>query len=544
MKELKRYLSYIGKYRFSYWSIFTVTLITSVILTLAYPYMNKLIFNALEYGNQELFVKAAALCVLLVILNCLAPYQRYFQIKVVRKIVFDIKIRLFEKLMKLDMHYYESHHSGEALKTLNWDANSLKDSYFSHIYWVTGIFAKGTVSLLAMIIYSPVLTAVSIGFCLAAVLISMRMNRKIRQSDKEIQNRITTLTARLGDILSGFVTLKMFSGASIVIDYFQNENEQTMKEEKRRAGKLAALHMISFILGILAGVGTIGAGAFLVACGRLDYGTVMAVVTLQLGVNAMVQGFGSSLATFSLSLVKAGRVFDFLELNCEETESGSIVEIQKECNPIEVKNLTFSYDGKTDVLKDFSLEVAANEKLLIMGESGCGKSTLLKLLLRFYRYSGGEIRLYGHPLEEYSPEQLRQMITYIPQNSYLFEGSIRENIACGCIGRRQVTDEEIMRAARSAYAEEFIARLPQGYDTHLEAGGSNLSGGQRQRIAIARAFLKDSPILLMDEPSSALDVQSEIMIQQAMKELMKQKVVLMVTHRTSSVEEFDRCVRI
>ena len=133
MKELKRYLSYIGKYRFSYWSIFTVTLITSVILTLAYPYMNKLIFNALEYGNQELFVKAAALCVLLVILNCLAPYQRYFQIKVVRKIVFDIKIRLFEKLMKLDMHYYESHHSGEALKTLNWDANSLKDSYFSHI---------------------------------------------------------------------------------------------------------------------------------------------------------------------------------------------------------------------------------------------------------------------------------------------------------------------------------------------------------------------------------------------------------------------------
>ncbi len=131
MKELKRYLSYIGIYKVPYWSIFIVTLTSSAILTLAWTYMNKLILNALEYGDRGLFVRAAALCVLLVVLNCLSPYERYFQIRIVRKIVFDIKIRLFEKLMKLDMNYYESHHSGEALKTLNWDADSLKDSYFS-----------------------------------------------------------------------------------------------------------------------------------------------------------------------------------------------------------------------------------------------------------------------------------------------------------------------------------------------------------------------------------------------------------------------------
>ena len=544
MKELKRYLSYIGKYQFSDWSIFIATLITSVILTLIYPYMNMLIFDALEYGDKDLFVQAVVLCILLVVLSCLAPYRRYFQIRVVRKIVFDIKIQLFEKLIKLDMNYYESHHSGEALKTLNWDANSLKESYFSHIYWVFSILINGVVSIIAMVVYSPLLTLTSISFCLITVLISIQINQQIKQMDKDIQKKIARLTARFSDILSGFPILKMFRGSSIVLDFFQNENEQVTKEEKQRIKKLAALEMIAFFLGILASFGTIGVGAFLVACGKLNYGTVMAVVSLQMGVSSMVQSFGSVLTTFSSSLVKAGRVFDFLELDCEEAESSNRVEPQMDCSPIEIENLTFSYSGKPEVFKDFSMEVFEQEKIMIMGESGCGKSTLLKLLMRFYQQTSGKIKLYGHDINDYSLWQLRQFITYLPQNSYLFEGSIRENIAFGYAGKGQVSDAEIIQAARFAYAEEFILALPQGYDTHLDAGGSNLSGGQRQRIAIARAFLKDSPILLMDEPSSALDVQSEKKINQAIKELMKQKVVLMVTHRSTSFEEFDRVVRL
>lgn len=550
MKELKRYLSYIGKYKFSYWSIFIITLVTSVGLNLAYPYMNKLLFNSMEYGNRELFMRAAALCVVLVVLNCLAPYRRYFQIKVVRKIVFDIKIRLFEKLMKMDMDYYESHHSGEALKTLNWDANSLKDSYFSHIYWVFGRVINGVVSVIAMTLYSPVLTLVSLGFCLVTVYCSVKINRQIKRMNQDIQKKLSRLTARLSDILSGFTTLKMYSGASIVLEHFQDENTQAANEEKQRVKQSAVLEMLSFFLGILAGFGTIGVGAFLVSRGQLDYGTVMAIVSLQMNVSTMMQSFGSALTTFSASLVKAGRVFDFLELDCEEQdridvlESNHVLEAKKGCRPIAVENLTFSYIGEEAVLKDFSMEVVEGEKLLVMGESGCGKSTLLKLLMRFYQTDSGRIKLYGHDVKEYPIWQLRQLITYIPQDSYLFEGSVRENIAYGYAGERQVTDAEVIRAARLAYAEDFINMLPQGYDTCLDAGGGNLSGGQRQRIAIARAFLKDSPILLMDEPSSALDVQSEKMIHQAMKELMKEKIVLMVTHRSTSFEDFDRIIRL
>lgn len=541
MGELKRYFSYIGKYKVAYWSVFIMTLLTSVVLNLMYPYMNKLIFNAMEYRDDKLFKRAVVICLILVVLNCLAPYRRYFQIKIVRKIVFDIKIRLFEKLMKLDMNYYETHHSGEALKTLNWDANSLKDSYFSHIFWVAGRLVNGVTSMIAMLVYSPLLTVVSVSFCLVTVSVSIAINKQIKEMDKEIQNKVSRLTTRLSDILSGFTELKMYSGASIVYDNFHMENQKVLRDEKQRSKKAATLEMVAFLLGILASFGTIGVGAYLVSYGQLDYGTVMAIVSLQMGVSAMVQSFGSALSTFSASLVKAGRLFDFLELDCEEAQGKAMIELKKEAVPIEVENITFSYEGEKLVLQDFSLCLSDGEKLMLMGESGCGKSTLLKLIMGFYQ-GIGSIRLYGREASEYSLFQLRQLITYIPQRSYLFEGTIRENIAIGSNREGSVPEEEIVQAARLAYADEFIQTLPKGYDTVLEAGGSNLSVGQRQRIAIARAFLKDSPILLMDEPSSALDVHSEMMVNRAIGELMKEKVVIMVTHRSGASKEFDRIV--
>lgn len=544
MKELRRYFSYIGRYKVPYWTVLIMTLITSVVLNLAYPYMNKLIFNAMEYGDSVLFQQAVVICVILVVLNCLAPYRRYLQIKIVRKIVFDIKIRLFEKLMKMDMDYYEKHHSGEALKILNWDANSLKDSYFSHVFWVFGRLVNGVTSMIAMFVYSPLLMFVSVSFCLVTVSVSVRINKQIKEMDKGIQKKISRLTTRLSDILTGFTELKMYRGASIVSDNYHDENEKVLNDETKRACKAATLEMGTFFLGILASFGTIGVGAYLVSLGQLDYGTVMAIVSLQMGVSGMVQSFGSALATFSSSLAKAERVFDFLELDCEEPQDEAMVELRKGTVPVEVDNLTFSYDGHKKVLQGFSIRLAEGEKVMLMGESGCGKSTLLKRILGLVKMSEGKIKLYGRDIDEYSLFQRRQLLTYIPQRSYLFEGTIRENIAVGGFGTKSVTEEQIICAARMAYADEFIRALPQGYDTWVDAGGSNLSVGQKQRIAIARAFLKDSPILLMDEPSSALDVHSEKMVNKAMEELMKEKVVLIVTHRENSFDGVNRVVKL
>lgn len=543
MKEIRRYFSYMGKYLPLYWLILTATLIIESGLQILYSYITKQTLNAVEYHEPVMFRRALFLCIIVVLFKCLFPYLRYFEIKLVRKMVFEIKIKLFHKLMKLDMTYFENSHSGEALKTLNWDANSLKDSYFSHVYWVLGKITLGVSSLVTMIVYSPFLTAISVTICFITVLVSIWLNNEMKKSARRVQENTANLAKYLSNILDGFSTLKMYSGSGIVLDYYKNENKKVTIQENKRIKKAAILEMLTFLLGILGSFGTIIAGTYLVAHNSMDYGTVMAVVTLQMSFSGTMQRIGSSIAAFTTSLVKADRVFDFLELECEENESHK-EDIERNAyeKPITITNLHFSYDDKTTLFEGFHMNIDSNEKVMIMGESGCGKSTLLKLLLNFYQVKTEQIKIYGNDINQYSLKQLRNIITYIPQESYLFEGTIAENIAYGTAGL--CSFEDIKNAAELAYADEFIEELKEGYYAHVSSGGRNLSGGQRQRIAIARAFLKNSPILLMDEPLSALDSQSEQIVHKALKRLMKDKVVLMVTHRKSGIADFDRVMMI
>ncbi len=540
MKDFKRFFAYMGKYAPLYWGILITTLIIESVLQVLYSYINKQTLNAVEYSDMQLFKQAVILCVVVVALKCFFPYLRYAMIRLVRKMVLELQIRLYEKLMKLNMGYYEKSHSAEGIKTLNWDANSLKDSWFSHVYWILGKVSLGASALIAMLIYNPLLTGISVIICAVTAVISIRLNNAIRQNAKNVQNGTVKLAKSLSNIVNGFTVLKIYPGADIVINQFLEENKAVTAKEMQRVKKASVLEMLSFLLGIAGSFGTILAGTYLVSKGELDYGTVMAVVTLQISLSITMQRLGSSIAIFNNSLVKAGRVFDFLELSCEEDLGGETQSYDKSAISVNINNLTFFYEAGKKVLDNWSLSIKPNEKLMLKGESGCGKSTLLKLLLRFYDYQGGTIAINGKSMMQYPIKQIRDMITYIPQDWYLFEGTIAENIAFG--SSEDVTGAAVRHAARLAFADEFITEMPERYDTVITSGGQNLSGGQRQRIAIARAFLKDSPILIMDEPSSALDAESERMVHKALKELMRDKLVIMVSHRESGEENFDRIV--
>lgn len=550
MKDTRRFLRYIGKYRFRYWLILIITLITESALQVLYSYVTKQTINVIEFQNMQMFRTAVIVCVIIVICKCLFPYLRYFHIHLVRRMVYDLKLRLFEKLLDMNMKFYDDTHSAEAMRILNMDADSLKTAWFSHVYWVSGKLVLVIASVITMLFYSTILTCIALIISVLTAFVSIRINNSIKKYAKNVQKKSAKLAALFSDIISGFVTLKMNPGASIVLKHFYKENEESAQVERLRVRMEASLEMAAFLLGIIGSFGTIIVGALLVADGKLNFGIVMAVVTLQMSMSSSMQRFGSSLAVFSTSVVRAGHVFDFLELEQEECVGWNTqtqvdtVDLHDKCNvAIELYKLHFSYNEDAKIYYN-GLKVKNGEKILLAGESGCGKSTFLKLLLRFYPAQSGSVRLYGRELNEYSLMQLRNMITYVPQESYLFEGTIRENIEYGWNKAGSPDMDMIVRAAKQAYADEFISELPDGYDTRLTAGGMNLSGGQRQRIAIARAMLKDSPVILMDEPSSALDTHSENVFLKALDSPMKDKTVIMVSHRMTGVERFDRVVRL
>lgn len=539
MKSVKRYFSYIGKYKTAYFTILAVTILFSAFMEVLYSYMNKAVFNAVEYRDIDKFKSACILCFISLVLSYFRPYLRYFEMRQVRRIVFDIKLACFEKLNRLNMRYFEEHHSGDALKTLNRDANILKDSYFTSVFRVMVIGCDGFAAVITMIYYSRKLAVISVLFSIVSVVISIKVNKTVKEMSREIQVKLSRLTGRLSDILSGFIIIKMYRADSI-IHSFNEETEYVRNDMCRQSRVLSSLEMLTFLAGMLGSFGTILAGSFLVANGEMDYGTIMAVVTLQMSVSMCFQNFGGAITRFTSDIASADRVFDFLELDCEEHNyNAESIEPDIE-RGISIKNLTFAYDGKENVLDGFNLLVTAGEKIMLVGESGCGKSTLLKLLMRFYERNGGSVEILGHGIDEYGIDALRSLITYVPQENYLFEGTIMENIL---FGNPKAGYDEAVKAAEMAYADEFISEFPEKYDTIITAGGKNLSGGQRQRVAIARAFLKDSPILLMDEPSSALDVESEKKINLAMRQLMEGRIVIMATHRTTSFSEFDRMVK-
>lgn len=536
-------------------------------LQILYSYVTKRTINAIEFQNIELFRTAVIASVIIVILKCLFPYLRYFQIKLVRKMVYELKLKLYEKLLSMNMDFFKSTHSADAIKTLNWDANSLKDSWFSHIYWVLGKIVMVASAIITMCFYSPILMEISLIICAFTAFVSVKINKSIKKYAKMVQKKSTKLSILLSNIIAGFVTLKMSSGAKIVLNHFYEECEEAFQLEKSRVKVEASFEMTAFLLGVIGSFGTIIAGAVLVSEGTLDFGTVMAVVTLQMSVSNAMQRLGGSISALTTSMVRASHVFDFMELDMEEQINwftdeksgkkelkGENSDVFGEGQPVlEISDLQFSYN-ENDELKDKSkdctqlccrkMQISAGEKIMITGESGCGKSTLLKLMQGFYPVENEKIKIYGKDINEYELDELRNIITYVPQDCYLFEGTVAENIAFGWNGENAPSMDMILVAAKEAYADKFIEHLSDGYNTKVTAGGTNLSGGQRQRIAIARAFMKNAPIVLMDEPLSALDTYSENVLLKAMKALLKNKTVIMVSHRMTGMDKFERVVRI
>jgi ABC-type multidrug transport system fused ATPase/permease subunit len=505
------------------------------IIQVLYAYINKNVINAVITLDRGLLKQTAVMAVIYIIVATIWPVISYAQMTIIRHIMYDLKSKLFRHMESLSMSYFEKNHSGDSVERLSNNVDTLKSAYYEKTTWLIATFCSGITAMVTMFILEWKIAIILIFLGVASILISIKYTKEIRTITDKINKEMSGLAQRLSDVLAGYDVIKMFKGALIAINKYKEQNSRVTKLRVKAAHKKGTLEGVSFAFTFLSNIGVIVIGMFMVSKGLTDLGTVAGIVTLQASVNWMFLNLGSSYSRLQEAMSNASRVFEILEQK-PEPHIYQAGDINESSAMLGFENVCFNYEGRENVINNISLTIKEGERAALVGPSGGGKSTVLKLLIGFYPIASGSITIKGKCIRQLTLKELRDNIAYVPQDAYLFNATIMENIR---FGRLEASDEEVIKAAEAAYAHDFIEELPEGYNTEMINGGSNLSGGQRQRIAIARAFLKDAPILLLDEATSALDTESEKQVQISLEALMKNRTTLAIAHRLSTIENSD-----
>ncbi|AIG26692.1 ABC transporter ATP-binding protein [Brevibacillus laterosporus] len=474
----------------------------------------------------------------LLLVSILSPTFSYMYRRTVKEVMADVRLILFKQVGRLPSRYYEQHHSGDIMSRLSNDLLTMERTYSEHIKTIAIVLISLLGSLTGMFLLDWRFASVLVGLSAVTLYINTRFAKSVRKISDKTQLQQGVLTERLNDFLAGLPIIKIFHLKHVVTQRYIEMNEHVTSSTIKQGHKNALLEGTNFFINFLSFGGMLVFGIIMVAQDVIGVGSLVAIIQQQLLVTVGFLHLGQVLSILQSSLSGASRV---IELLSEPTEPERYIPLPDELpyqkdKVLEMNQIVFEYDSDAKVLDDFSFSIVEGETAALVGASGSGKSTVIKLLLGYYPAKSGSILMFGKTIGEYSLQEMRSLIAYVPQDAYLFEGTIEENIR---YGKLDATHEEIVEATRAAYAHDFIMGLPNGYETRVGERGAMLSGGQRQRIAIARAIIKNAPILLLDEATSALDSGSEYWVQKALAELMKDRTTLIVAHRLSTVEEAD-----
>lgn len=476
--------------------------------------------------------------------------------------------KVFYHEVRLPYSYYEKHHSGEFISKLSYDLERTGGIYGSRLRRTVAPILQVVVFIVPMLILSWQITLCLVGVNLVMLLINGLLIAPMRKVSKNLSQINSKMTEKMSNLLQGMEQARMYSTGKQTVNDFVVENAKFAKESNKKIMLTAVLESCSNGFDLLCALAFLMLGIYFVQNGYTTLGSLTAIYSLYGAFSFQFLQLGRYLPELIGALVNAQNIFEFLEEEREPDCWYGEVQTQSEIKSNKVKrtvqsgvndeainikkdkktsnkavkmdDIEFCYREDKPLLKGYSMSVEKGESVAITGPSGCGKTTLSKLLLGLYPVKDGDIFIEGESYKKLLNSDVRKQIAYVPQEPYLFNETIRENIR---IGKQDATDEEIENAAKMAYAHDFIMALPDGYDTKVGERGNNLSGGQRQRIAIARAIIKDAPIVLLDEATSALDNESEQLVNEALKSMKNKKTILMIAHRPSTIALADKkCV--
>jgi len=463
----------------------------------------------------------------------------FFITRLGQRVIADIRKAVFDQLTLLSPEYFERVRTGEVLSRLTTDTTLVETVITGSVSFALRSMATIIGAIVMMFFLSWKLAFMVLMIAPAMILPLILTGKRIKRHSRDSQDRLADASARAGEAIGGIQTVQAYTQEATERSKFSVDIEASYTAQRKRIlvqSGLTALMMIVALTGIIA---ILNFGAWEVLKGQMTAGGLSAFVFLAF---LAIGGASSLTETFTNLLRAAGaadRLVDILNEQPIILAPKDPKTLDKVQGSLSFKSVNFAYPSRTNrpALKDVSFHVEHGETIALVGPSGSGKSTVFQLLLRFYDAKQGSIELDSTNIQDLDPEELRENIAIVQQNTPLFSGTPAENIS---YGRTGATRFEIETAAKAAFAHEFILALPEGYDTDLGEQGATLSGGQRQRIAIARAILRDAPILLLDEATSALDSESEQAVQKAFEQASQNRTTLVIAHRLSTVLRADR----
>lgn len=450
----------------------------------------------------------------------------------------NVRADLFSKVSSLNIGYFTERRKGDILSCISNDVNELQNSVASsfHVIFREPLLVIG---FLVMLFYmSPRLTLVSLLALPVTAVFVTRITRYLRAGSIETQSLMGSILSRFDEAISGARIIKAFNAGKYVSDRFEEDNERHRRVSRKVFSRQELASPTSEFLGITIAAVVLFYGGWLNINGKLGMSWEQFIVYIMFYWKVLepAKALANSYAALRKGLVSAERVFAILDTRSGIRESEHPQPVSNFESEVRFNDVSFSYGGEM-VLKHIDLAIEKGSMVAVVGPSGAGKSTIADLLPRFWDVAEGSILLDGHDIRDLKIEDLRGLMGIVPQEPILFNDTVFNNIAFGMEG---VTLEQVQAAAKVANADEFIARLENGYDTNIGERGSKLSGGQRQRLAIARAVLKNPPILILDEATSSLDTESERLVQDALQRLMANRTSLVIAHRLSTIRHADR----
>jgi len=454
-------------------------------------------------------------------------------------VIRDLRNRIYTHLHNLSLSFFHKHSTGSLTSRIINDVALLQGSVSSALVKVLRD-ALSVIGLLGVIFYMDWrLAALSIIFLPLAFTPIVFFGRRFRQVSTSYQESIGETSGILHETIAGARIVKAFCMEQYEQQRFGRKIDRIFDILMRDTRFRSISHPLMEIIGGLAMALIIWFGGYQVLKGTSTTGTFMSFLTALIMLYEPIKGVSKINSTIQAGMAAANRIFTLLDIRSDIVERPDARELPPFRDMIEFDHVGFAYDNEQPVLHDINLRVPRGEILAVVGPSGSGKTTLSNLLPRFYDVQKGALRIDGHDVREVTLRSLRSQIAIVTQQTILFNDTVYSNIA---YGREGCTREEVVEAARAAYALDFIEELPKGFDTVIGESGARLSGGERQRVSIARAILKDTPILILDEATSSLDTESERQVQKALENLMQHRTTVVIAHRLSTIKNADRII--